>query len=125
MAQPVKTNRAPPAAGPYSQAIVHDGMVYVSGQIPVDPSTGTIPEGPEAQARQCLSNLSEVLKAAGSGMEKAVKVTVFISDMSQFATVNSVYAEFFKEPYPARTCVESPHLPKGVMMEIDAIAFIG
>jgi len=121
----VATDRAPKAAGPYSQAVVNGGLVYVSGQIPVDPATGTIPEGMAAQAEQALRNLSAVLEAAGSGMDRALKVTVFISDMSQFAAVNEVYAKFFKEPYPARTCVESPHLPKGVMIEIDAIGIVG
>jgi 2-iminobutanoate/2-iminopropanoate deaminase len=121
----VATDRAPKAAGPYSQAVVNGGLVYVSGQIPVDPATGTIPEGMAAQAEQALRNLSAVLEAAGSGMDRALKVTVFISDMSQFAAVNEVYARFFTEPYPARTCVESPHLPKGVMIEIDAIGIAG
>jgi len=121
----VSTDKAPKAAGPYSQAVIHDGLVYVSGQIPVDPATGSIPEGMAAQAEQALKNLSAVLEAAGSGAGKALKVTVFISDMSQFAAVNEVYAKFFTEPYPARTCVESPHLPKGVMIEIDAIGIVG
>jgi len=121
----VATEKAPKAAGPYSQAVVHEGLVYVSGQIPVDPATGSIPEGMAAQAEQALRNLSAVLEAAGSGADKALKVTVFISDMSQFAAVNEVYAKFFTEPYPARTCVESPHLPKGVMIEIDAIGIVG
>jgi len=121
----VATDKAPKAAGPYSQAVVHDGLVYVSGQIPVDPAIGSIPEGMAAQAEQALKNLSAVLEAAGSGTGRALKVTVFISDMSQFAAVNEVYARFFAEPYPARTCVESPHLPKGVMIEIDAIGIVG
>ncbi len=121
----VATDKAPKAAGPYSQAVVHDGLVYVSGQIPVDPATGSVPEGMAAQAEQALKNLSAVLEAAGSGTGRALKVTVFISDMSQFAAVNEVYARFFAEPYPARTCVESPHLPKGVMIEIDAIGIVG
>ena len=121
----IATDKAPKAAGPYSQVIVHDGLVYVSGQIPVDPSTGAIPDGMAAQAEQALKNLSAVLEAAGSSTGKALKVTVFISDMSQFAAVNEVYARYFAEPYPARTCVESPHLPKGVMIEIDAIGIVG
>lgn len=121
----VATDKAPKAAGPYSQAVVHDGLVYVSGQIPVDPATGSVPEGMAAQAEQALKNLSAVLEAAGSGTGRALKVTVFISDMSQFAAVNEVYARFFAEPYPARTCVESPHLPKGVMIEIDVIGIVG
>ncbi|MBE6513643.1 MAG: hypothetical protein E7Z69_00715 [Thermoplasmata archaeon] len=121
----VATDKAPKAAGPYSQAVVHDGLVYVSGQIPVDPATGSVPEGMAAQAEQALKNLSAVLEATGSGTGRALKVTVFISDMSQFAAVNEVYARFFAEPYPARTCVESPHLPKGVMIEIDAIGIVG
>ena len=118
----IRSNKAPAAAGPYSQAVKHKGFVFVSGQIPVDPATGEIPHDIEAQTTQALKNLSAVLTAAGSGMDKALRVTVFVSDMSQFATVNGIYAKFFNEPYPSRTCVESAHLPKGVMIEIDAIA---
>lgn len=123
--QSISTDKAPAAVGPYSQAVVAGNMVFVSGQIPVDPKTGNIPENIVDQARQALTNLGEVLKAAGSGLDKAVRVTVFITDISAFADVNKVYAEFFSEPYPSRSCVEVSKLPKGVKIEIDAIGIIG
>lgn len=119
----VKTDDAPAAVGPYSQAVVHDGMVYVSGQIPIDPSTGTVVEGIRDQASQVFTNLRNILEASGSSMDRVLKVTVFLSDISTFATVNEVYAEFFQEPYPSRSCVEVSALPKGVGIEVDAIAF--
>ena len=117
----ITTEKAPAAVGPYSQAVVAGNLVFVSGQIPVDPATGNIPEDIVDQARQALTNLGEVLRASGSGLDKAVKVTVFITDISAFGKVNEVYAEFFKEPYPSRSCVEVSKLPKGVKIEIDAI----
>ncbi len=120
----VSTDKAPPAAGPYSQAVVQNGTVYVSGQIPVDPSTGRMPEGAAAQARQALENLRRVIEASGSSMDKVLKVTVFLKDIGTFAEVNSVYAEFFSQPFPARSCVGCADLPKGSLVEIDAIAFI-
>lgn len=123
--QSISTDKAPAAVGPYSQAVIAGNMVFVSGQIPVDPKTGNIPENIVDQARQALTNLGEVLKAAGSGLDKAVRVTVFITDISAFADVNKVYAEFFSEPYPSRSCVEVSKLPKGVKIEIDAIGIIG
>ena len=112
------------AVGPYSQAVVAGNLVFVSGQIPVDPATGNIPEDIVDQARQALTNLGEVLRASVSGLDKAVRVTVFITDISAFGKVNEVYAEFFKEPYPSRSCVEVSKLPKGVKIEIDAIGVI-
>lgn len=123
--QSISTDKAPAAVGPYSQAVIAGNMVFVSGQIPVDPKTGNIPENIVDQARQALTNLGEVLKAAGSGLDKAVRVTVFITDISAFTDVNKVYAEFFSEPYPSRSCVEVSKLPKGVKIEIDAIGIIG
>lgn len=123
--QSISTDKAPAAVGPYSQAVISGNMVFVSGQIPVDPKTGNIPENIVDQARQALTNLGEVLKAAGSGLDKTVRVTVFITDISAFADVNKVYAEFFSEPYPSRSCVEVSKLPKGVKIEIDAIGIIG
>lgn len=123
--QSISTDKAPAAVGPYSQAVIAGNMVFVSGQIPVDPKTGNIPENIVDQARQALTNLGEVLKAAGSELDKAVRVTVFITDISAFADVNKVYAEFFSEPYPSRSCVEVSKLPKGVKIEIDAIGIIG
>ncbi len=120
----ITTEKAPAAVGPYSQAVVAGNLVFVSGQIPVDPATGNIPEDIVDQARQALTNLGEVLRASGSGLDKAVRVTVFITDISAFGKVNEVYAEFFKEPYPSRSCVEVSKLPKGVKIEIDAIGVI-
>ena len=120
----ITTEKAPAAVGPYSQAVVAGNLVFVSGQIPVDPATGNVPEDIVDQARQALTNLGEVLRASGSGLDKAVRVTVFITDISAFGKVNEVYAEFFKEPYPSRSCVEVSKLPKGVKIEIDAIGVI-
>ena len=121
----VSTENAPVAVGPYSQAVVAGDLVFVSGQIPVDPKTGKVPDDIVDQAKQALSNLGSVLEAAGSSLEKAVRVTIFITDLSAFGEVNKVYGEFFKEPYPSRSCVEVSNLPKGVKIEIDAIGIIG
>ena len=119
----VSTQRAPAALGPYSQAIVANGMVYCSGQIPVDPATNTIhAETIEEQTRQAITNLKNVLEAAGSGLDKVVKTTVFISDMNDFAALNAVYAELFGDSKPARSCVQAARLPKDVKVEIEAIA---
>ena len=123
--RPVATDKAPKAAGPYSQAVIHDGIVYVSGQLPKDPCTGTIPEGIEEQAEQVFRNISGILSAAGSDMGKVLKVTVYMSDISQFAAVNSVYARWFSEPFPARSCVEVSAIPQGASLEVDAVAFAG
>ncbi|MCM1106000.1 MAG: RidA family protein [Blautia sp.] len=118
----ISTDKAPAAIGPYSQAIEVKHMVYTSGVIPVDPATGEIPEGSVAQARQAFTNLANLLEAAGSGMERVVKTTVFIKEMNDFAAINEVYAEFFPSPFPARSCVEVARLPKDVMLEIEAVA---
>ncbi len=118
----VSTDKAPAALGPYSQAQVVGGMVYTSGQVGIDPATGLVPEGVEAQAHQVLKNLSELLKAAGSDMSKVVKTTVFIKNMDDFGLVNSVYAQYFTEPFPARSCVEVARLPKDVLVECEVIA---
>ena len=119
----VSTQRAPAALGPYSQAIVANGMVYCSGQIPIDPATNTIhAETIEEQTRQAIANLKNVLEAAGSGLDKVVKTTVFISDMNDFAALNAVYAELFGGSKPARSCVQAARLPKDVKVEIEAIA---
>lgn len=118
----IKTTNAPAAIGPYSQAIVMGNMLFTSGQIPINPETGAIAEGVEAQARQALKNVSEVVKAAGTDMSKVVKTTVFIKNMDDFAKINEIYAEFFTEPYPARSCVEVARLPKDVLLEVEAIA---
>ncbi len=120
----IKTNKAPQAIGPYSQAVVVNNMVFTSGQIPVNPQTGEIPEEIEAQAKQVFENLKNLLKDAGSGIDKAIKTTVFIKNMDDFATVNKIYGEYFTEPYPARSCVEVSRLPKGVLIEVEVIAEI-
>ena len=121
--QIISTPNAPAALGPYSQAIVANGMVYCSGQIPVDPATNTIlAETIEEQTRQAITNLKNVLEAAGSGLDKVVKTTVFISDMNDFAALNAVYAELFGDSKPARSCVQAARLPKDVKVEIEAIA---
>lgn len=118
----ISTNKAPAAIGPYSQAIEVNGMVYTSGVIPVNPATGEIPDGIEAQAKQAIGNLAELLQAAGSGTEQVVKTTVFIKDMNDFGKVNEIYAQYFTGDYPARSCVEVARLPKDVLIEIEAIA---
>lgn len=118
----ISTDKAPAAIGPYSQAIEVNGMVYTSGVIPVDPATGNIPDGSAEQAKQALTNLSNLLEAAGTSMNNVVKTTVFIKEMNDFATINEVYATFFTDAFPARSCVEVARLPKDVMLEIEAIA---
>lgn len=122
MKQIIKTDKAPAAIGPYSQAVEVNHMVYTSGVIPVNPATGEIPQGAEKQAEQAFSNLAALLEAAGTGMEHVIKTTVFIKDMNAFGTINEVYAAYFKEPYPARSCVEVARLPKDVLIEIEAVA---
>ncbi len=117
----ISTNAAPAAIGPYSQAIKSGGFLFTSGQIPLDPATGSLPEGAAAQARQALTNVTNLIKAAGADVKKTVKTVVFIKDMNDFAVINSVYAEFFSEPYPARSCVEAARLPKDVLLEIEAV----
>lgn len=118
----IKTNNAPAAIGPYSQAIVSGNTVYCSGQIPINPENGEIPEGVNAQAHQVFKNISNLLNAAGSSIDKVIKTSVFIKDMNDFAEINSIYAEYFTEPYPARSCVEVARLPKDVLLEAEVIA---
>lgn len=122
MADAVSTDRAPAAIGPYSQGIKAGGLVFASGQIPVNPTDGGIPDGVEKQAGQALENLKNVLAAAGADLSKVVKTTVFIRNMGDFAKVNEVYSTFFVSPFPARSCVEVSALPKGVLVEIEAVA---
>ncbi|MEO0605735.1 MAG: RidA family protein [Myxococcota bacterium] len=122
----VHTDDAPAAIGPYSQAIVTDGWVWCSGQIPMDPSTGELIEGDvTAQTHQVFRNLEAVLRAAGTGLPNVVKCTVFLKSMDDFAAVNSVYAEWFGEHRPARAAVEVSRLPRDVDVEIEAIARLG
>ncbi len=119
----ISTDKAPAAIGPYSQAIAHNGLIFVSGQLPIDPSTGAFPEGGvEAQTRQSLTNIKSILEQAGSGMDKVVKTTVLLADMGDFAAMNGVYAEFFSEPYPARCAFAVKTLPKGALVEIECVA---
>ena len=118
----ISTDKAPAAIGPYSQTIEVNGTVYTSGIIPVVPATGEIPEGSVAQAQQAFENLSNLLEAAGTGIKKKKKTTVFIKEMNDFAAINEVYAKFFPSPFPSRSCVEVARLPKDVMLEIEAIA---
>ena len=118
----VSTEKAPAAIGPYSQARISGGLVYTSGQIGIIPETGAVAEGLEAQAHQVFKNLTELLKVAGSDMSKVVKTTVFIKDMNDFAAINAIYAQYFAEPYPARSCVEVARLPKDVLVECELIA---
>ncbi len=113
---------APKAVGPYSQAIEANGTLYVSGQLPVDGATGTVPEGIEAQARQSLTNVNHILSQAGYALTDVVKTTVLLASMDDFAAMNGVYASFFTEQMPARVCYQVAKLPLGVLVEIDAIA---
>ena len=117
----IETKNAPAAIGPYSQGFEVNGIVYTSGQIPVDPATGAIPEGIAAQAEQSCKNVGEILKAGGTTFEKVFKTTCFLADMGDFAAFNEVYARFFTGR-PARSCVAVRTLPKGVLCEIEAVA---
>lgn len=118
----ISTDKAPAAIGPYSQAIEVNGMVFTSGQIPVNPATGEIAATVEEQAEQALKNVAAVLAAAGTGMENVIKTTVFIKEMNDFAKINEIYAKYFTGAYPARSCVEVARLPKDVLIEVEAIA---
>ncbi len=115
------TDNAPAAIGPYSQALTAAGLVFTSGQIPVDPATGAIPRGIAAQAEQSCKNVGAILAAAGTGFDKVVKTTCFLADIGDFAAFNEVYAKFFTGK-PARSCVAVKDLPKGVLCEVEAIA---
>ena len=118
----VATEKAPAAIGPYSQAVICGEMIFTSGQIPINPASGNVEaEGITAQTEQVMKNLGEVLKAAGSGFEKAVKTTCFLADIADFAAFNAVYAEYFTTK-PARSCVAVKDLPKGVLVEVEVIA---
>ena len=119
----ISTTKAPAAIGPYSQAIEVGNLVFCSGQIPIVPETGNIVEGGiEEQAHQALKNVSNLLEAAGLSMKDVVKTSVFLADMGDFATVNGIYAQYFSEPYPARSAVAVKTLPKNVMIEVEVIA---
>ena len=118
----VSTNKAPAAIGPYSQAQIVGDLVFCSGQIPVIPETGALAQGLEAQANQVFKNIAALLSAAGSDISKVVKTTVFIKNMDDFAAINAIYAQYFTEPFPARSCVEVARLPKDVLLECEVIA---
>ena len=118
----IQTEQAPAAIGPYSQGIDLGHVVYTSGQIPVNPQTGEIPATIEEQTAQALRNAQAVLEAAGLSMENVVKTLVFLSDLGEFAAMNEVYASFFRQPYPARSCVQVAAIPKGAKVEIECIA---
>ena len=122
MKRVISTNKAPAAIGPYSQCIAAGGIVITSGQLPIDPDTGTFPQGIEAQTRQSLMNCKNVLAAAGVSMDHVIKTTVFLSDMNHFAVFNTVYADFFANSCPARSAVEVARLPKDALVEIECIA---
>ncbi|MDD7247228.1 MAG: RidA family protein [Prevotellaceae bacterium] len=119
----VSTPNAPAAIGPYSQGIIAGGLLFASGQIPLDPATGTIVSGGiEAQAHQAFTNVKNLVEAAGTTMSAVLKVTVFMADMADFAAVNAIYAQYFTEPYPARSAVAVKSLPKGALIEVEVIA---
>ncbi len=126
MKQIITTTAAPAAIGPYSQAVVAQGFLFVSGQIPIDPATGNLVEGDiEAQTERVLQNLSAIVEAAGSGMDRVVKTTVYLKDMGEFARMNSAYGRFFPSEAPARATVEVARLPRDVRVEMDLIALVG
>jgi 2-iminobutanoate/2-iminopropanoate deaminase len=118
----IATPAAPAAIGPYSQAVELNGTLYLSGQLPVDPGTGQMPEGIEAQTRQALRNLGAILAAAGLDFADIVKTTVLLADIADFGAMNAVYAEFFPTDKPARVCYQAAALPRGARVEIDAVA---
>lgn len=118
----IATEKAPGAIGPYSQAIKVGNMIFASGQIPIDPATGIMAEGIKEQTRRSLTNVKNILESAGCGMDAVIKTTVFLKDISYFNDMNEVYAEFFNSPYPARSAVAVREIPKGALVEIEAIA---
>ena len=122
----ISTKKAPAAIGPYSQAIQVGNLVYTSGQIPIDPAIGAFAEGGiKEQTRQSLTNVKAILEEAGLSLKNVVKTTVFMADMNDFADMNAVYAEFFAEPYPARSAVAVKTLPKGALVEIEVVGEVG
>ncbi len=120
--QVLATSKAPAAIGPYSQGVAFQNLLFVSGQLPIDPLAGTISGGIGEQTEQVFANLEAILAAGGASFDDVVKTTVFLTDLSDFAVVNEIYDRHFKEPYPARACVEVSKLPKGALIEIELIA---
>lgn len=118
----IESGNAPKAIGPYSQAVLVDDTLYVSGNIPINPATGDVADGIVNQSKQVFENMKAVLNEAGMGFENVVKTTAFLTDLSNFATFNEIYASYFVAPYPARSCVEVSKLPKNVLVEVECIA---
>lgn len=118
----IESGNAPKAIGSYSQAVLVDDTLYVSGNIPVNPATGDVEDGIVNQSKQVFENMKAVLNEAGMGFENVVKTTAFLTDLSNFATFNEIYASYFVAPYPARSCVEVSKLPKNVLVEVECIA---
>lgn len=118
----IQTDKAPKAVGPYSQAVEHNGMIYCSGQVGIDPATGQLVEGIENQVKQVMSNLEQVLMVAGSSLNNIVKTTIFLADMNDYVQVNELYGSYFKETKPARSTVQVAKLPKDALIEIECIA---
>jgi 2-iminobutanoate/2-iminopropanoate deaminase len=118
----IESGNAPKAIGPYSQAVLVDDTLYVSGNIPVNPATGDVADGIVNQSKQVFENMKAVLNEAGMGFENVVKTTAFLTDLSNFSTFNEIYASYFVAPYPARSCVEVSKLPKNVLVEVECIA---
>lgn len=118
----IESGNAPKAIGPYSQAVLVDDTLYVSGNIPVNPATGDVADGIVNQSKQVFENMKAILNEAGMGFENVVKTTAFLTDLSNFATFNEIYASYFVAPYPARSCVEVSKLPKNVLVEVECIA---
>lgn len=122
MRKAINSKNVPEAVGPYSHGMSFGDIVFTSGQLPIDATTGEIPATAAEQARQSLENVKKTLEEAGSSMNTVIKTTVFVSDLANFAAINEVYATYFAEPFPARSCVEVARLPKDVLVEIEAIA---
>lgn len=120
--KPIATTNAPAAIGPYSQGLAANNLIFVSGQLPLDPQTKEMPATTAEQAKACLNNLKAILEEGGSGMDKVVKTTVFLADIKDFAVFNEVYATYFTAPFPTRSCFAVKELPLGATMEIEAIA---
>ena len=119
----IETQNAPAAVGPYSQAVKAQGLLYISGQLPLEPATGVMVENDmQTQTRRVLDNLQQILEAAGSSLEQTLKVSIFLTDMQQFSVVNDIYATYFSSNPPARACVEVSALPKGALVEMEAVA---
>ena len=120
--KPIQTDQAPAAIGPYSQAVSHGGLLFISGQLGLDPASGALANGIEAQTRRALQNLVAILAAAGLAPDRVLKATIYVADMADFALVNQLYAEVFHPPFPAREVVQAARLPKNGLVEISAIA---